>query len=169
MTALVTLETTCDGAGRGEPPSRGAFDALLASARARQDAAGGAYAGAVTPPEAWQLFASGYARLVDVRTAAEVHYVGRVPGASHIEWHGNDPAQVRRFLTALGDAVGSSDVVLFLCRSAVRSHHAATVACAAGYAQVFNVLEGFEGQRNHAQQRGHIDGWRKHGLPWIQD
>jgi hypothetical protein len=31
------------------------------------------------------------------------------------------------------------------------------------------VLEGFEGQRNHAQQRGAVDGWRKHGLPWIQD
>jgi hypothetical protein len=43
------------------------------------------------------------------------------------------------------------------------------VARDAGYAQAFNVLEGFEGQRNHAQQRGFIDGWRRHGLPWIQD
>jgi hypothetical protein len=31
------------------------------------------------------------------------------------------------------------------------------------------VLEGFEGQRNHAGRRGSIDGWRHHGLPWSQD
>lgn len=169
MTVAVVPEGAIDGAGRIEPPGPDAVDALLHRAQARQGAAGGAYAGAVLPPEAWQLFAAGYARLVDVRTAAEVHYVGRVPGALHIEWHGQDAAQVRRFVSALGDAVRPSEVVLFLCRSAVRSHHAAAVACAAGYVRAFNVLEGFEGQRDHAQQRGHIDGWRRHGLPWIQD
>ena len=75
--------------------------ALLAHARTRQQDAAGAYAGAVTPPEAWTLFAADAARLVDVRTAAEVHYVGRVPNALHIEWHGKDPVNLERFLAAL--------------------------------------------------------------------
>ncbi|MDH5208543.1 MAG: rhodanese-like domain-containing protein, partial [Burkholderiaceae bacterium] len=39
----------------------------------------------------------------------------------------------------------------------------------AGYARVYNVLEGFEGQRNHSRRRGEIDGWRHRGLPWVQD
>ena len=32
-----------------------------------------------------------------------------------------------------------------------------------------NVLEGFEGELDAAQQRGGQDGWRFHGLPWVQD
>ena len=39
---------------------------------------------------------------------------------------------------------------------------------AAGMTQVFNVLEGFEGELDHRQPRGGSDGWRFHGLPWIQ-
>lgn len=142
---------------------------ILDIARTRFEATQGEYAGAVTPPEAWHLFSTGAAKLVDVRTAAEVRYVGRVPGAAHVEWHGKDPEQVRRFLDALGAETSPDEPILFLCRSAVRSHHAAAVARSAGYGRAFNVLEGFEGQRNHAQQRGSVDGWRRHGLPWIQD
>ena len=122
----------------------------------------------MTPPEAWRLFKEGQARLVDVRTAPEVRYVGCVPGALQAEWHGSDPDQVERFLTSKGDRA-PDETVLLLCRSGVRSHHAARVAREAGYQTVFNVFEGFEGQRNHAHQRGFVDGWRSHGLPWVQD
>lgn len=142
---------------------------ILALARTRTDATEGAYAGAVTPPEAWQLHAAGVAQIVDVRTVAELRYVGRVPGTRHVEWHGKDADQVAIFLAGLRATVDPDRPVLLLCRSAVRSHHAAGVAAAAGFSQAFNILEGFEGQRNHAQQRGFIDGWRRQGLPWEQD
>lgn len=142
---------------------------ILDVARTRLEATEGAYGGAVTPPEAWQLYKQGRARLVDVRTAPEVRYVGCVPGALHVEWHGSDSRHVERFLQDLKAVVRADETVLLLCRSGVRSHHAARVAHDAGYQSVFNVLEGFEGQRNRAQQRGFVDGWRSHGLPWIQD
>jgi rhodanese-related sulfurtransferase len=142
---------------------------ILHAARSRQDATEGAYAGAVTPREAWTLASSGVATIVDVRTAAEVRYVGRVPGALHIEWRGKDAPQVEVFLKELAEQVDPAQVVLFLCRSAVRSHHAAAAVAREGFNHAFNVLEGFEGQRNHAQQRGFLDGWRRHELPWIQD
>ncbi len=142
---------------------------ILDLARTRIEATQGAYAGAVTPPEAWQLFNTGAAYIVDVRTAAELQYVGRVPGAQHVEWHGKDAAQVQVFMARLLDVIDPRRPLLLLCRSAVRSHHAACAATAAGTAQVFNILEGFEGQRNHERQRGRIDGWRHHGLPWEQD
>lgn len=149
--------------------TQASLEQILDFACTRIEATQGAYAGAVTPPEAWRLFAAGSAQIVDVRTTAELQYVGRVPGSQHVEWHGKDPAQVQVFLTRLLDAVDLRQPVLMLCRSAVRSHHAACAASAAGIARVFNILEGFEGQRDHARQRGRIDGWRHHGLPWEQD
>ena len=59
--------------------------------------------------------------------------------------------------------------VLLLCRSGKRSVLAAEAAAKAGLDNVFNVLEGFEGEIDGAQQRGHADGWRFHSLPWVQD
>jgi rhodanese-related sulfurtransferase len=144
-------------------------DTILDAAAVRRIELELPYAGAVTPPEAWQLFTRRDARLVDVRSAAEVHYVGRVPRALHVEWRGADAEPVARFLATLRTLVGADERVLFLCRSGVRSHHAALAAQTAGLGQAYNVLEGFEGQRNHAMQRGLIDGWRRHGLPWEQD
>ncbi len=144
-------------------------DTILELARTRQEQAAGAYAGALTPSEAWTLFSRGAASLVDVRTAAELCYVGRVPGVQHVEWRGADRPAVTDFLAELKEQAAPGDTLMLLCRSAVRSHHAAAAATAAGWRQVFNVLEGFEGRRNPLQQRGAIDGWRHRGLPWIQD
>ena len=44
-------------------------------------AAGVPYAGGVSPQAAWQLFTSGRARLVDVRSGEERKFVGHVPVA----------------------------------------------------------------------------------------
>jgi rhodanese-related sulfurtransferase len=163
------MNETIDAPKRASNESKAEAERILDIARTRLEATEGAYTGAVTPPEAWQLYKEGRARLVDVRTAPEVRYVGCVPGALQAEWHGSDPEQVERFLHDLKAVAQPDDTVLLLCRSGVRSHHAARVAHDAGYRNMFNVLEGFEGQRNHSHQRGFIDGWRSHGLPWIQD
>jgi rhodanese-related sulfurtransferase len=128
-----------------------------------------AYAGAVTPPEAWQLVRQGAARLVDVRTIPEYKFVGRVPDTVNIEWHGADAGPRESFLHSLRAVAAPDEALLFICRSGVRSHSAASVAAAAGYQRVYNVLEGFEGQIDHHRQRGKVNGWRFHGLPWVQD
>lgn len=153
------------GLGRTvEPP-----ELLFARATVRRAQLDLRYAGAVTPPEAWQLVQQGAAQLVDVRTAAEFKFVGHVPGTINVEWHGRDDSPREAFLRALHDAAPLDAAVLLICRSGVRSHAAANVAFDAGYARVYNVLEGFEGQINHERQRGRINGWRLHGLPWEQD
>ena len=46
---------------------------------------------------------------------------------------------------------------------------AADAAAKAGFTQVFNVLEGFEGDLDARQRRGGQNGWRFQGLPWLQD
>jgi rhodanese-related sulfurtransferase len=127
------------------------------------------YAGAVTPIEAWTLVTQGKAKLVDVRTPPEFKFVGSVPGSVNVEWRGYDPQPRAVFVESLRRVAPPSEPVLLLCRSAVRSDAAAEAAAEAGYARVYNVLEGFEGQRNHNGRRGEIDGWRHRGLPWVQD
>jgi len=127
------------------------------------------YAGAVTPPEAWQLVQRGAATLIDVRTAPEFKFVGHVPGSTNVEWHGKDAVPRHEFLRALREAVKADTPVLLICRSGVRSHAAASVATAAGFERVYNVLDGFEGQIDTTRQRGKVNGWRHAGLPWEQD
>jgi rhodanese-related sulfurtransferase len=57
---------------------------------------------------------------------------------------------------------------MFLCRSGVRSHHAAQAAAQAGYSNSYKVLEGFEGDKDAQGHRNTVGGWRFAGLPWIQ-
>ena len=128
------------------------------------------YAGLVHPAEAWQLHQHGAAAIVDVRTRPEWEFVGRVPESSLVEWrrYGENLPNVP-FVADLGALFGRDATLLFLCRSAVRSHYAAAAAAAAGFQHAFNVLEGFEGDPDTRRQRGNRGGWRRAGLPWLQD
>ena len=64
----------------------GTLSDLLSLAHERAENLGLPYQGALTPAETWQVMqlAPG-AKLVDVRTRAELDWVGRVPGAVEIE------------------------------------------------------------------------------------
>ena len=127
------------------------------------------YAGDLTPAEAWQLASSGQARIVDVRTAEEWYWVGRIPGAEHIEWAiGRQQARNENFLSDLAARVPRGLRVLFLCRSGVRSQAAAKAATGAGYPSAWNITGGFEGPLDEHKQRGTRGGWRAAGLPWEQ-
>jgi rhodanese-related sulfurtransferase len=143
-------------------------DTIKKAAAERGRQKGLPYAGAVTPAEAHALMQAG-AKLVDVRTDAEVHYVGAVPGSDHIEWSTfPDGQQNQQFLAQLANAAGKDEPVMFLCRSGVRSHNAAMVAARAGWTAAYNILEGFEGDKDGEGHRGTVGGWRKAGLPWVQ-
>jgi rhodanese-related sulfurtransferase len=126
------------------------------------------YAGALTPAEAHALMQAG-AKLVDVRTKPELLYVGKVPGALAVEWQTYPGSRENpEFLGELAAAVPKDQPVMFLCRSGVRSHSAADAATRAGWRECYNVLEGFEGDKDGAQHRSSVGGWRKAGLPWTQ-
>jgi rhodanese-related sulfurtransferase len=147
------------------------IDHLLAHARERAGRLNVPYAGAVTPAEAFAILqADAHARLVDVRTRAEWEWVGRFPDAVFIEWNAwpggtRNPAFEQELLSRAPDKTAP---VLFLCRSGGRSHHAALVAQRLGYAQAFNILEGFEGDKDAHGHRGTVGGWKIAGLPWVQ-
>ena len=149
----------------------------LKEAAAQAAAQGLSFAGSIPPGEAWQLVEQGLALLVDVRTAEERKFVGHVPGSAHVPWAtgtalSRNPRFVRELTALLAKQTqsGSSQpIALLLCRSGKRSTLAAQEAAKAGLANVFNISEGFEGELDEAQHRGKGDGWRFHGLPWIQD
>jgi len=118
----------------------------------------------MTATEAWAyLAANPNAQLVDVRTKAEWHFVGitnldaldRQPLL--IEWVGIDGTPNADFTQQLGAAV-----------SGVRSLAAGNAAASAGYQTVINISDGFEGDLDADQQRGHLNGWRCAGLAWRQ-
>ena len=143
---------------------------IMAQAQTRKNENDLPYAGALTPKESAALLAADTnARLVDVRTAPELSYVGRVPGAAAVEWQSWPDMSINaNFLEELEKVADKESPVLFLCRSGVRSHHAAAAAAQAGWRAAINVLEGFEGGINEDGKRGFNGGWRFHGLPWRQ-
>jgi len=146
-------------------------ESILATAKQRAAEKNLPYAGALLPREAFALLKGvPGARVIDVRTQAELYWVGRVPATQTIEWS-SYPGGARNpdFLAQLQAAVPNGDTpVMFLCRSGVRSHNAAILAASAGYTRSFNVLEGFEGDRDPQGHRNTVGGWRVAGLPWEQ-
>lgn len=148
-------------------------DHLIMRAIQRASAESLPYAGALTPVEACTLLQqSPEVTLVDVRTKAERDWVGRVDIAERqhaaIEWNGY-PGGVHNshFMERLAEVATPERIVLFLCRSGVRSRQAATLATAAGYRHCFDILEGFEGEKDHHGHRKSVGGWCLAGLPWI--
>lgn len=126
------------------------------------------YAGDISPQLACQWWQSGDAVLVDVRSDAELAWVGFVPGALALPWK-QWPGMTLNpdFDAQLLAAVPAGKKVLMLCRSGVRSIATAQRATELGL-QAYNVLEGFEGDPDAQGQRGRTGGWRFHGLPWRQ-
>ena len=148
----------------------GQITEILNKAQARAKQLNLSYEGALLPSEAHQLMrlAPG-AKLVDVRTRAELDFVGRIPDTVHIEWAtypGMKPNP--HFTASLEQQVDKESLVMFVCRTGGRSHNAAVVATQIGFADCYNVLEGFEGDKDDAEHRSSSNGWRAAGLPWVQ-
>jgi len=128
------------------------------------------FKGALLPVEAYQLLqeVSG-AQLVDVRSKAELDWVGRIPGAFEIELRAYPGMQPNPdFLDQLSGRLDKKSPVMFVCRSGARSSHAATIASQSGFTDCYNVLEGFEGDKDETGHRGTVSGWKIAGLPWEQ-
>ena len=146
---------------------------IFSLAQQRQQAQALPYAGAVTPAEAYALLQANPAvKLIDVRTQAERDWVGKVqlPDSQHysVQWSlYPGGAKNEDFLSQLAACAAADEVLLFLCRSGVRSRYAAQAATEHGYTKCFDILEGFEGDRDAAGHRKTIGGWCRAGLPWI--
>lgn len=133
----------------------------------------------LTPTEAWKLIQEEpRAVLVDVRSNMEFLFVGHPTGAVHIPWidepdwevNPNFVRQVRELMLGgviCNDSDSCAPVVL-LCRSGKRSVDAGRLLVESGFREVYNVLDGFEGELDDNHHRSSEGGWRFEGLPWEQ-
>jgi rhodanese-related sulfurtransferase len=131
----------------------------------------------ISPTDTWTaLSGDPMAQMVDVRTTAEWDYVG-FPNLSPlgksivtISWQVFPTMQVNPlFIDELCAAGFTPEHKLyFLCRSGVRSLHAAKAAIQAGFPHSYNIADGFEGPADGDGHRGTVAGWKVEGLPWVQ-
>jgi len=117
--------------------------------------------------------------LIDIRSTMEFLFVGHPKGSVHVPWI-DEPewdinphfvTEVRKLM--LGGAVcaesaGGCAPIILICRSGKRSVEAGRMLIDAGFADVYHIDEGFEGELDDDHQRGNVGGWRFHKLPWEQ-
>ena len=149
----------------------GRITELLDNAHNRSQAQSWPFAGALLPHEAHELLqlAPG-ARLIDVRSHAEIEFNGALPNVVHIEWLAW-PGWVPNphFLTQLTQATDPESLLIFICRTGFRANKAAASCAENGRGSCYTVLEGFEGDINKATgHRNELNGWKFRELPWTQ-
>ena len=127
------------------------------------------------------------ALLIDVRTQAEVAYVGEADMVdSNIpymiaDFSAWDDKNTRYqlspnsgFTTKVADltakaSMDKSSTIILMCRSGDRSARAADLLDKAGYPNVYTVVDGFEGDiAKEGDRKGQraVNGWKNAGLPW---
>ena len=133
----------------------------------------------LSPPEAWKLVQEDQrVVLIDVRSSMEFLFVGHPRGSVHVPWidapewivNPNFVTEVRKvMLGGVGMGIHSSDApVVLICRSGKRSLEAGKLLIGKGFTEVYNIVEGFEGELDDSHHRSTRGGWRFHGLPWEQ-
>ena len=132
-----------------------------------------AYKGDLTSAEAAEQMASqSDAVVIDVRTQPEWQFVGvpAIENAHFISWQVYPTMAVNGDFAAAVDELGLSkdQPIYMLCRSGARSAAAGNLLAEQGYSNVFNVSDGFEGDKDAAGHRCKTGGWKAAGLPWSQ-
>ena len=126
----------------------------------------------LNPRAAWeQLQSTPDALFLDVRMEIESLYVGRPPGVVNIAWYEYPELtpQSDAFVAAVEREAGRKDRPIYLiCRSGKRTIDAAIALETAGFTDVTNITEGFEGELDEKFHRSTQSGWRYAGLPWEQ-
>lgn len=140
----------------------------------------------LTPKEAYEVVTAERAKtlFIDVRTRAELQFVGmthEIDGQVAFvemnefgEWDAANnrfkldanpvfSQSVDKLLAAKG--LTKADRVVVMCRSGDRSARAVNLLADVGYTNVWNQIEGFEGDLSKEGRRD-VNGWKNAGLPW---
>lgn len=123
------------------------------------------------PKHAWTfLNTETSAVLLDVRDRTEYAFVGHPINSVNVPWkHAPDWRLNPDFVAEVRQRVPNPNTpILLLCRSGQRSFDAAKALADAGYTDLTNVEEGFEGPLDEHKHRSTEGGWRAHDLPWEQ-
>ncbi len=123
--------------------------------------------------------------IVDVRTVQEYQFVGHVPNAYHLpvfvwgKWDAQkktfstepNPDFIKQFTSVFPD---KNAAIIIMCRSGHRSGKAIKLLIQAGYTNLYQLWEGFEGiavsdKELPSYGKKIVDGWKNRGLPYTWD
>ena len=114
--------------------------------------------------------------LIDVRTKPEWEFIG-VPDLSSINknvilisWQVYPEMKINHLFEnqIIKSNITKDDKLFLICRSGNRSFNAGEFLSSASYKHCFNVMDGFEGDKNMTSQRSTVNGWKYNNLPWKQ-
>ena len=124
---------------------------------------------------------------VDVRTPGELVYLGAPTSIdTHVPFEFMDTTQWnekkseyvqyknKNFVADIGErmtkkGLGKDDTIILMCRSGNRSANAVNALAEAGYTKVYNLVEGYEGDKakdGPTKGKRTVDGWKNAGLDW---
>jgi rhodanese-related sulfurtransferase len=99
----------------------------------------------------------------------EYFFVGHPVGAHHVAWNDGPDWEINpHFVGQVKKVASMNRPIVLICRSGHRSLDAGVALEKAGFGDVYNVRDGFEGPLDDGHHRGTVSGWRKEGLPWEQ-
>ncbi|MEI7900641.1 MAG: rhodanese-like domain-containing protein [bacterium] len=138
----------------------------------------GLYVTAKAAYEKWQADPE-KVRIIDVRTPEEYLFVGhpdmawKIPVADQLyTWDAEKKQYPMRPLPDFAERVSTvakpGDTVMVMCRSGGRSAIAANMLAKAGFTNVFNIIDGMEGDGNGDSESVPQGGWKNSGCPWTK-
>jgi len=120
--------------------------------------------------------------IVDVRTPEEYIFVGHAPMTVNIPieflkhaWDAEKKKPVMEknpnFMNEMKRKYSTADTLYIMCRSGGRSAVATNMLAEAGFKNVYNMLDGFEGDmvkddNSYFNGKRYVNGWRNSGAPW---
>ncbi len=120
--------------------------------------------------------------ILDVRTPEEYSFVGHADMAVNVPvmlvTTKFDPAKKsygmvpnEKFVEEVSKKMGKDKTILVMCRSGQRAATAVNMLAKAGYADVYNIVDSFEGDMVKDAESVYDgkrmkNGWKNYGLPW---
>ena len=138
----------------------------------------GLYVTAKEAYEKWQA-APEQVKIIDVRTPEEYLFVGhpamawKIPVATQsYEWNAEKQqfpmAPLADFVARVSQVAKPDDTLMVMCRSGGRSAIAVNFLAKAGFKNVYNIIDGMEGDGNGDSESTPQSGWKNSGCPWTK-
>lgn len=124
-------------------------------------------------------------KIIDVRTPEELLFVGHAPIAWKIplaiqnytwdtEKNKYSMALIPDFVSRVQQVVKPNDTIMVMCRSGGRSAIAVNLLAQAGFRQVYQIIDGMEGDKVQEEDSVYLgqrmkNGWKNSGCPWSYD
>jgi len=141
----------------------------------------------VTAKEAYDMWQKDQQKIkiIDCRTPEEYAFIGHAPMATNVPskfmtyaWDEKKKEYAMKpnpnFVKEVKQRFAKDDTILVMCRSGQRSAPSVDLLAKAGFTKVYNITDGFEGDKikdpqspNHGKRMK--NGWKISNLPWTYD